>query len=519
MKTSDRPKGAITLVVAKPEVIYTKSGAMLVLLPDVWDCQDGPFRLHIDFTRIPEKFSTQVAALKEVLIHFIKGYSPAYASNLYEAFVHFVGVIDKPTSKCKQITLHQIQQYASQLDTENTWRVTTLNALLQKWHGLGYSGVEEECVEHLRELRKPGNNKGDAVRTHDPVRGPFCEQEYTLLYRALDAAYGKGGLPQWAFVLGRLLFATGQRISQYASMKVSDLVISFDKKNQRRTYQIKVPKAKTGLEHARKSFLTFDLSPQTGALLLDYTNELYAQKFDADSAMFPMDMLYIRSPKTRGQKEFEGHCTAAGLSRLFSVEVKKFAPSTGRLNHSPTPISSTRFRYTFGSRMVEEGASRIVVANRLGHADLQNVEVYYEATPTIVDNIDKLMGGFLAPVAQAFAGKLVEDEKSSTFQGAPGTRIVDFRSSSEGLGSCSKKKGKNSSCSLNKPVACYVCFKYEPWLDGPHQQVLKRLLLEREPHAGDPKVASINDDSILAIREVIAECNAVMAQRSLGGAA
>lgn len=66
-----------------------------------------------------------------------------------------------------------------------------------------------------------------------------------------------------------------------------------------------------------------------------------------------------------------------------------------RLNFEPLPVRPKRFRYTFGTRMAEEGASRAAIANRLGHMDLQHVDVYFSASPKIVESIDKTMGAML----------------------------------------------------------------------------------------------------------------------------
>jgi hypothetical protein len=62
-------------------------------------------------------------------------------------------------------------------------------------------------------------------------------------------------------------------------------------------------------------------------------------------------------------------------------------------------------------------------------------------------------------------------------------------------------------------VACYTCFKFEPWLDAPHEKVLQRLNDERKRFASDERLAEINDDAIKAVEEVIAECAQVHAQR------
>ena len=209
---------------------------------------------------------------------------------------------------------------------------------------------------------------------------------------------------------------------------------------------------------------------------------------------------------------FFGHCTGNNLSRIFSTRLEAIAPPTERLNFEAIPVTSQRFRYTFGTRLVEEGASKNVVGDRLGHTDLQNVDVYFEASPKIVENIDKAMDAHLAPLAMAFRGRLVGGEDGATHKGEPGSRIIDFRVSKAPVGSCG---GKGQGCEFNKPVACYTCFKFEPWLDAPHDKVLQRLMEERKRFATDERLAQINDDAILAVQEVMAECAQVHEQRSV----
>jgi integrase len=457
----------LDLVASQPEVLVLKSGATMVLLETLWICQDGVFRIYMDYSRVPAGYGALIPSFKNALRFYLRANSPAYCQNLFNSFIHFLTKIDGPVGDCRSVHLRQIQQFESRLESHEKPRINALNALLQKWHGLGLAGVHEECTNYLSERRKPGNTKDEAVRTQDPVKGPYSQQEYTALYRAFDVAYGQGNLYLWTFILARLLFAVGGRISQYASMKILDFVIANDESG-RRIHQIKVPQVKKGLDHSRESFITFDLSSQTGNLILDYANELYAQGFTKDSALFPKELLFERITGVEGQLQFKGHCISSSLSALFSRCVKALSPSTERLNYGQIPISPQRFRYTFGTRMVEEGCSRAVVAERLGHSDLQNVDCYFEASPSIVDNIDAVMGGFLAPVAQAFCGRLVEDERSSTHGGAPGTRIVDFKVSTSGTGSCARDLCQG--CGFDKPKACYTCFKFEPWLDGPHEK-------------------------------------------------
>lgn len=278
-------------------------------------------------------------------------------------------------------------------------------------------------------------------------------------------------------------------------------------------FSLNLPQAKTREVNTRVLLKSFDISPQTGRLLMEYIEDLREDGFDEQSALFPDSVVMAlghREQRRPDEDLFFGHCDRSVLSRTFSSILNDVAPPTERLYFQPIPITPQRFRYTFGTRMVEEGASKVVIADRLGHADLQNVDVYFEASPKIVENIDKAMGASLAPLSRAFMGKVVEGEEQSTQRGAVGSRIVDFRTSTKPLGSCAAC-GKG--CAFNKPIACYTCFRFEPWLDAPHGKVLSRLEADRETWSHDERLAAINDDAICAVREVLAECAMAHEQR------
>ncbi|MBA2960696.1 MULTISPECIES: site-specific integrase [Ramlibacter] len=497
---------ANALISALPKEAFTKNGVKFFPRENPWKFQDGVVAVHINFDRIASECRALELSLRWTLMSALRGMAPRYAQNLFEAFVHFSQKLQAAGTGCISVGVREIQAFKAQLLPHEQYRVGTLNALLQRWFSLNQPGVDEESIDYLRESRKPGNRKGHAVRTHDPVRGPFTAIEYTLLYRALDQAYGAGELAVWSFVLGRLLFATGARISQYASMKLCDLKVDTTP-DGRRTFTVYVPQVKKGDEHSRKQLKPFELSPQTGQLVLDYIEASLAKGAASDAPFFPSNR------PSAGAGAFLGHCTGQELSQRFREAIEPHVPTSHRLNGADLPVSPTRFRYTFGTRMAEQGCSRAVIADRLGHSDLQNVEVYFEVSPELAEDIDEALSSSLAPIAQAFHGRLIENGSQATFAGEPGSTIFDFRLAKSGLGSC----GTKAYCGFDKPVACYTCFKFEPWLDAPHEKVLHRLIEDRERHRTDKSIATVNDDAIIAVREVISDCAAVRAQRD-GGA-
>lgn len=64
-------------------------------------------------------------------------------------------------------------------------------------------------------------------------------------------------------------------------------------------------------------------------------------------------------------------------------------------------------------------------------------------------------------------------------------------------------------CGALAPIACYTCKSFQPWLDGPHQEVMDGLLEERQrirQLTRDESMVAINDRTIVAVAEVIRRC-------------
>ena len=169
---------------------------------------------------------------------------------------------------------------------------------------------------------------------------------------------------------------------------------------------------------------------------------------------------------------------------------------------SPVLLNPTRFRYTLGTNLAREGRGEYVIAEALGHSDTQNAGVYVKNIPDIVERIDKAVALQLAPYAQAFRGMLVDGEESAVRGDDPRSRISNGK---KNVGSC----GSHGFCDAMAPLACYTCAHFQPWRDGPHEEVLDILIFERDrvlENSGDLKIASTNDRLILAVGDVIHRC-------------
>ena len=166
-------------------------------------------------------------------------------------------------------------------------------------------------------------------------------------------------------------------------------------------------------------------------------------------------------------------------------------------------VIPVRFRRTIGTQAAVEGHGPLIIAELLDHTDLQNVDVYVSSTPEIIDRIDRAVAAKLAPLAQAFAGILVDGRAE---QDIPhGSRIAAPKQSQgfSPVGSC----GQHGFCAFAAPIACYTCSSFHAWLDGPHEEILEYLVAERDRLMSvDVRIASVKDRTILAVAQVVEMC-------------
>lgn len=458
--------------------------------------------------------SLNFGAIREVAPHLtnsVRSVCIWYAANraagtLTSAF-HCVKDFLRTVPVDRAITSTDLLNYRAALSREKEWYLGHLRSVLKKWHALGYPGISDDAIALMNEIRIRGQEKGKAVLTMDIEDGPYSDIELEAIYAALNKSYADGQTSLEEYVLVWLFVLLGQRPCQYASLKVCDVIPPSDKEKSPH-YILRMPRAKQPGQLARSQFKERFLTPQVGRLIVRYAEQC-RQSFvgrldDPDQApLFPTHRDSGTQPKL-----FAFHRTNNNLGRFLSDVLKRLNINSER-TEAQLHVTGTRFRRTIGTRAAREGHGELVIAELLDHSDTQNVGVYVQATPEIVERIDRAVAMHLAPLAKAFAGKLLYNESEATRAGDPSSRISDprFSTSVKPIASC----GKHGFCGFSAPIACYTCPSFEPWLDGPHEAVLEYLLAERERLSknADIRIASINDRTILAVAQVIQECQEV----------
>lgn len=428
--------------------------------------------------------------------------------NMFRRLEHFLKTVIADYDKTlKEITSQDLINYRATLGKRDGWYLGSLSGLLQKWHELGYPGVTDDAVALLKQLRIQGNLKGEAVLTMDPEHGPFTDIEVQSIQAGLDRALPDGQISLESYLLAYLYMLLGQRSVQYAGLKVCDVGVSRSKDGVP-VYTLRIPRAKQRKLLSRTEFKDRVLIPQIGELLVEYANQVRSEY--ADRLLDPSEAPLFPAKRSRANEPagFKFHLTSGSLANLLEKTVSKLNITSERTG-KPLHITATRFRRTVGTRAATEGHGELIIAELLDHTDTQNVGVYVEATPGIVERIDRAVAMQLAPLAQAFAGIIIEDESQATRRGDPSSRICDprFDVSMKPMGNC----GKYGFCGSLAPISCYTCSNFQPWLDGPHEAVLNHLISERERllASSDTRIASINDRTILAVAEVVRRCEEI----------
>lgn len=489
-----------------PAFARTRSGVEFNPRLDRWAYRDATATINLDFASWPVSEPFLISA-KLTLLWYAEHMSASHLKNMHERLMHCLRSLctgrDNPF---EEISSSDLINYRAQLTNATAWYFGSLSGFLRKWYDLRYSGVAADAVALLKQLRTQGNRKGEAVLTHDPIHGPFTDMELESLHFALDRAYADEEMGIEEYLLVYLFMLLGQRTVQYAALKVRDVYVAYASDGSS-VYTLRIPRAKQRHQLSRTEFKDRVLIPQIGELLIRYSSEVRAAfqgilLDPSDAPLFPARRRLGSEPEG-----FEYHRTAQALSHELKNVLgclSAVSERTGECLH----ITATRFRRTMATRAAMEGHGELIIAELLDHSDTQNIGVYIEARPEIVERIDRAIAMYLAPMAQAFAGVIIDDESQATRAGDPASRVCDqrFEPSMKPMGSC----GKHGFCGFLAPIACYTCVNFQPWLDGPHEAVLAFLIRERDRLAQqtDLRIASINDRTILAVAEVVRQCEA-----------
>lgn len=456
-------------------------------------------------------------AFKSVIAEYAISSSAAHTRSSYERLKHYCEWGSSEGEQVSEIQAQSLANYRALLGKRREWYVGVIAGLVRRWHDLGYSGLGDGLITMLDGWTIRGNVKGEAVQLQSPTQGALTDLEFEALYAAVVAAYEAGELSLSDFVLMMLSAFSGRRPAQLADLQAQDL-IEAKASDGLTEYVLNVPRRKVRGGAFRGDFKVFALNVENGRAVksLIELNAASLKKLDADGSVLSPDELPLfpnwaevehhicLHPTERCKQPADVlHLPSAAIGRRIT-EIAQQVGAMSERTGAPLEIFPMRLRRTTGTRAAREGHGVLVIAEILDHTDTQNAGVYVENVPEHVDAINRAVALRMAPIAQAFSGKLVETEADAVRGDDPSSRIRS--GSGNMMGSC----GHFGFCGALAPVACYTCKSFQAWVHGPHQEVLDGLLADNERVSrltGDPQMTNIMNRTILAITRVIQLCD------------
>ena len=432
-------------------------------------------------------------------------YLETHAPDTVANAVGYLGRMARHVPLRGSISAATLMDYRARLSSEKLYYLGHIAAFLKFWHARGYPGVDDSVLAFFGRVRIPGNVKGTAVRTHDPVKGPFTDPELQAIVLAAREAHRGGLLDRQDYAILLTLTATGARPGQVSMLLCGDLIPAVRGSS---TARLRVPslKKRTRERLTRERVIPAELAVVLGEIIEQ-------RRLDGRFA----GMALLRRPIFAGAAEsFESLEHAHIGSRGVGHAVKRIQ-NVLRLRSARTGVamdlSPRRFRRTLGTRAADAGHSPFVIADLLDHSDLQHVGVYVQAGGSIQDRIDAALRDRAEPLVGLFTGAVVAGEAQSGVADAASRRVG--ATAGRAVGTCAGPRD----CNRLAPLACYTCAAFRPWLDAPHGALLRSLAQEREALLGDgvaPQVAGANDATIMAVEEVAARCRELRAGHAHG---
>lgn len=410
--------------------------------------------------------------------------------------------------------------FKSHLGKKNEKRLATLRTYLKQMYSLGNDALNEECLELLNGWRLSGGERGIPVLSLCPEDGPFSDIEFEAILNGLDNDYAEDKLNDEGYSITQLFAATGRRPIQLASLKIGDLRVDI-KILGTPTYILNIPRAKVRGGRFRAAFTDFAITESIGQVLEKHLKQVVKKAIkvmgrllsEDEIALLPFFPDYNDLELLKGLPSDEvinwlkkdiTHIKVSSLRYRLNTVINSLKITSERTGHR-IKANPYRFRYTLGTRAARENAGVLTIATLLDHTDTQHAGVYVQNHPDHAATISTIMNAPLLKYANAFQGKLVKGEAEAQDKFAGASRIRTDESQDD-IGSC----GTSAFCSDYAPIACYLCKKFMPWQDAPHHLILRDLVEERDrisKETGDLAIAAINDRAIIAVTQVMKQCD------------
>lgn len=388
-------------------------------------------------------------------------------------------------TQCKDLTLDSYLKLTAEITKTDKSR---LLGLLRFWRNTGFSGISDDLRALLPFERGTAVHRSN--RLHTLTGGAYSPQEHDDLISTFWYDYENDLASLQNTTLYLLNAQHSRRPIQYANLKISDFEsdggmgprVSYPgakeaqapgfREGKKETHpinldvwklcQLQINQTVASFEELFGHKLSEENRKKLPFFLTPYKTRLKAKKAEVDEFSSPEDYYSSKS----------WHITSASISKKLLARSGSdvYSYRTGGKLHE----FCYRMRYTKAKELARLGVSKAILSNWLGHESSTAYNSYYDDPAERAKDIQDSFGHIYAPIAQAFMGCLISDERDAT-RGSDRSSRIEL-DGSKPVGNC----GHEGFCSAAVPIPCYRCSKFQPWVDGPHDQVLIRLYERQE---------------------------------------
>lgn len=506
--------------------------------------------VSVDIARLREKVADQLeSGLTNTLVHYAERTTARSVDNICYLLSQYFSFVENQ-DKVQEIQEQDILNFRAEMFArdDHDGRLIKLRPFFCKWSSLGYPGVSRDTKLFLQSLKFKRPPVGRPVLSLDPEEGPLEQTESAALRAGVMAAYGRGLITHESLVVSLFLSYTGRRPIQLVHLKLMDLDDSRDDdlnplelgQTRRKMLLVHVPRAKQPNSKFRQLRRTIEVIPALWAGMVRLRDEVIC-RFDrmlvehgwklelaAREGIYLQLPLFpswpdIRSSLTNnyqlvaqgffdhGLAQLQDDASSPMWHRPSAVirDILVDAVAAGEVSScsgKPLVVFPRRLRYSKGTDAARAGYGKIVIAELLDHSTTHSVDVYTKTVPEHAIPINKAMALAMSPLVQLFRGEVVDHEINAV--GGDNPLVTRILIKGVGAATC----GAGIQCGLNRlPRPCYTCDSFQPWIDGPHEALLEDLLRERQQRfeiLGNPAIVGIEDDTIIAVVNVIQRCEA-----------
>ena len=477
-----------------PGVVYDRFGHSVDTSGGVWELTDPTLTTKCYWDGIINDINN-IEAFKAYMGYCVEVKAAHTATNMFK-FYRQASRIE--SFRAYPLSLKDLLVVLSELrKNDSEW----IFHWIRKWYvwcaDVGIPGFSPSICHDLLQYSIEGNEKGIAVLIDDDEEGPLDNVEYDLLRSVVKSGVGN----ELERICIMLCMELGANPKNFVLLEERDFV-KVEASAGQAFYSLRVPRVKK--RSSRRSVRVRSITKHLGKAI----ESLIANNWDADAYQYGVKSPILRRSHKRYMpqktlKRFEFHLASPDFCQIvvgYAKNAKIISHRTGNILH----LTPRRLRYTFATRLVEQGASPAVVADALDHTDLQHVGVYFKARGKTVEALDKALecNPHYLDVISRFSGIVVEREDTNGIPTVPG-QTPTYRDLG-GIGGC----GAKSLCKLYPPLSCYLCPSFQAWKDGPHQDMLAELKKNAREVAftsGYPvaRIGNQVDDVILAISQLL----------------